>query len=122
MQYVRIFSDAAGESHFATVEVALHWADFAPPAPPVQLAEFTPALRFTFTAVPAAWSGDWHPTPRRQLWVILAGRWEVTVSDGDVRQFEPGAAVLLEDTTGKGHISRIVGDDEAQSAIVQLAE
>jgi quercetin dioxygenase-like cupin family protein len=122
MQYVRIFSDPAGETHFATIEVALHWADFAPPAPPVQLADFTPAVRSTFVAVPAGWEGDWHPAPRRQWFIMLAGTWEVTVSDGEVLRFMPGAAVLVEDTTGKGHITRIVGDEEARAAVVQLPE
>lgn len=122
MQYERIFSDATGDTHFATVEVAMHWADFAPPAPPVQLAEFTPAARFTFVAVPARWEGDWHPTPRRQWFIMLAGSWEVVVSDGEVRRFEPGTVVLVEDTTGKGHITRIVGDDEARAAVVQLPD
>lgn len=121
MQYVRIFSDAAGETHFATVEVAMQWTDFAPPAPPVQLAAFTPAVRSTFLALPAGWEGNWHPAPRRQWFIILAGRWEVTVSDGEVRRFGPGTVLLVEDTTGKGHITQITGE-EALAAVVQLPE
>ena len=33
--YVRIYADAAGESHFENVAIVLAEADFAPPAPPV---------------------------------------------------------------------------------------
>jgi hypothetical protein len=122
MEYVRIFSDPDGETHFATVSVTMQWADFAPPAPPVQLADFTPAARFTFLALPAGWHGDWHPAPRRQLFVMLGGCWEVTVRDGEVRRFMPGAAVLVEDRTGTGHITRIVGDEEARAVVVQLPD
>ena len=32
-------------------------------------------------------------------------------SDGEVRRFPPGALLLLEDTTGKGHITRIVSEE-----------
>jgi hypothetical protein len=42
------------------------------------------------------------------------------VSDGEVRQFGPGSMVLFEDTTGKGHLSRVVGPTEAVAVVVQL--
>jgi quercetin dioxygenase-like cupin family protein len=41
----------------------------------------------------------------------LAGELEVQVSDGMVRTFGPGSVVLVEDTEGKGHISRVVGTE-----------
>jgi hypothetical protein len=45
---------------------------------------------------------------------------EVHVSDGEVRQFRAGSMVLHEDTTGKGHLSRVVGPTEAVAVVVQL--
>ena len=44
-QYVRLYADAAGESHFEEVEVPLATQDFAPPAQPMNLSAFTPATR-----------------------------------------------------------------------------
>jgi hypothetical protein len=120
MQYVRLYSDAAGETHFATVNVDMRLVDFSPPAPLLHLADFAPAERFTFGAIPAGWHGDWHPTPRPQMFFFLAGIWEVTASDGEVRRFTRGSVALAEDTTGKGHVTRIVGDEDALAAIVQL--
>jgi hypothetical protein len=37
-----------------------------------------------------------------------------------VLHVEPGSAVLLEDTTGKGHRSRVIGDRDALLIAVQL--
>ena len=42
------------------------------------------------------------------------------MSDGEVRRFGPGSVTLVEDTTGKGHTSRVVGSDEVLAVVVQL--
>lgn len=118
--YTRISCDAAGETHFDTVAVALHLTDFAPPAKPFAVAEFIPATRFALCAPAAGWAGDWHPTPQRQLFLILGGVWQVTVSDGEVRRFGSGSAVLLEDTAGRGHRTQIVSEENGLAGIVQL--
>jgi hypothetical protein len=122
MHYARIFSDAAGESHFGTVAVDMALTDFAPPAPPVYLGDFLPASRLAFVRLPAGWYGEPHPTPHRQLLLILSGLWEMIVSDGEVRHFPVGSAILLEDTSGRGHTTRILGDEETHLAIVQMPE
>lgn len=125
MQNVRIFNDTAGETHFAAVDVPMHPTDFAPPAPLVNLAAFTPASRFTFARLAAGWHGDSHPTPRRQVIFILSGIWDFTVSDGETRRFPPGSVLMLEDTAethGRGHATQIVGDEDGLAAIVQLAD
>jgi hypothetical protein len=46
----------------------------------------------------------------------------VQTSNGEVRRFGPGDVVLLEDTTGKGHRSRVVGDRDVLGAVVQLED
>ncbi len=120
MKYVRIYADENGESHFEDIEIEFLPVDFAPPAPPINISSFTPANRFGFANVPPGWSGDWHPTPKRQIFFYLSGTIEAEVSDGEIRQFGPGSVTLVEDTTGKGHRSRVVGDDEVFTAIVQL--
>ncbi len=117
--YVRLYADADGESHFEDVAVPLATLDFAPPARPMNLSAFTPAVQWAFFQIPAGWYGDWHPTPRRQMFFWLAGEVEITVSDGEVRRFPSGTALLVEDTAGKGHYSRTVGDDTL-AAVVQL--
>ncbi len=120
MKYVRVYADQNGESHFEDIEIEFSPVDFAPPAPPINISSFTPANRFGFANVPPGWSGDWHPTPKRQVFFYLSGTIEAEVSDGEIRRFGPGSVTLVEDTTGKGHRSRVVGDDEVFTAIVQL--
>jgi hypothetical protein len=119
-EYTRVASDTAGETHFGAVPVALRLTNFAPPARPCAVGEFMPASQFAFCAPATGWYGDWHPTPQRQLFLILAGVWQVTVSDGEARRFSPDSAVLLEDVIGKGHLTEIVGEADGLAGIVQL--
>ena len=53
--------------------------------------------------------------------IWLSGETDFEVSDGEVRRFKPGSLLLLEDTAGKGHVSRVVGED-VTVAVVQLAD
>ena len=122
MDYVRIYTDSSGETHFEDVEVAFEEVDFAPPAPPVGLSSFTPATQWAFFSLPPGWIGDWHPTPRRQIFFYLSGKAGAEVSDGEVRHFGQGSATLVEDTTGKGHRSWTIGDEPLVLAVVQMPD
>lgn len=122
MKYTRFYTDEKGETHFEDISVDFALSDFAPPAPPVNLSGFTDAKRFVFLSAPPGWHGDWHPAPRKQMVFFLSGEIEAHVSDGESRLFSHGDVILLEDTTGKGHVTRVVGDVEALLAIVQLED
>jgi len=119
--YARLYADAKGESHFSDEEMELKSVNFASPAPP-DISAFTPAKHFVLLHAPAGWFGDWHPTPYRQFFFILLGEVEVRASDGDVRRFSPGSVLLVEDTTGRGHTTRVTANDPLITAVVQLAE
>jgi len=119
---VRIYADDAGESHFGVTEVSFNLVDYAPPAPPISVSEAQATEGVVFISSPAGWHGDWHPAPRRQLMFCLSGELEVTVSDGETRGFGPGCAILVEDTLGKGHVSRVVGSERSFMAAVPLAK
>ncbi len=120
MHCLRIYADDDGESHFDEVEVPLEEANFAPPAPPFLVSEPLNAKNLIFMSFSSGWFGDWHPSPAHQYFFLLSGRLEAEVSDGEIRQIEPGAAVLLEDTVGKGHVTRVLGEDEVQAIFVQM--
>ena len=121
--YVRSFADEHGESHFEDVLVGLEPVDFAPPAPPLHIAKLFEAERCGFVCAPPDWNGQVpHPSPRRQLFCNLRGEYGVTASDGTTRRFPAGSVLLLEDTTGKGHASRIIGGEDALLVSVALAE
>jgi hypothetical protein len=71
---LRIYADDDGESHLEEVELAFEAEDFVPPAPPVLMTQFKPAVSYAFERVPPGWHGDWHPAPSRVLAVYLSGR------------------------------------------------
>lgn len=109
-----------GESHFEDVSVTVAPVEFAPPAPPLNMAEPMEVERAILCTIPSEWVGDWHRAPRRQFYIQLSGNLEVAVSDGEIRKFSAGSFVLLEDTTGKGHLTRVVGDTAVDAVFVQL--
>jgi hypothetical protein len=121
-EYVRLYSDADGESHFEDLEVELSAVEFVPPAPPLNLSSFMSASQTAFFGAPAGWRGDWHPSSARNLFVVLSGEWEVEASNGTVRRFGPNSVLLVEDTSGKGHRSRVVSETDSLSVVVQLKD
>src|SRR5712664_1582268 len=118
--YPRLYADEHGESHFADVEIDLAATEYAPPAPLLDLSSFTPATQFGFMRAPAGWSSEWHPSSTRNIFFVLNGEWEVTASDGETRRFAAGSVLLAEDTSGKGHASRVLGDADSRAVMVQL--
>jgi hypothetical protein len=110
LKYHRFYSDASGESHLDEVRVKQTLAQAAPPAPPLLVSAFSPASEWGFFSAPVEWFGDWHPVPARQFMILLLGELDAMTSDGSVLRMRRGDILLLEDTRGKGHRSRNVGD------------
>ncbi len=118
--YMRLHPDEAGESHMRREELPLVPTDFAPPAPAIEVSATAPAVGWRFLRAPPGWVGDWHPTPRR-IWIFcLAGAMEFKSSDGAVNVVEPGSVMLLEDTAGRGHFSRVIGERDVLFVAVQV--
>ena len=65
-----------------------------------------PASGIIFREMPVTYDLDWHVAPRRQYVVHLDGDAQITASDGEARIIKAGEIVLVEDTTGKGHLSK----------------
>ncbi len=121
MKYAVLYIDATGASHFKDETIRFDIVNFAPPAPPVGLSNFTAATQTLFFKIPVGWFGDWHPAPKRQFFFCLSGKAELIASDGEKRVFGPGDVFLLEDIIGKGHQTRVVGKEDFVAAITQLA-
>jgi uncharacterized cupin superfamily protein len=86
------------------------------------LTELQAASGYSFELVHPGWSGDWHPVPQRLLAVYLSGTGTMEASDGEVRDLRPGTVLLAEDTTGKGHVSRVTGTEDMLVLIVMLPD
>lgn len=119
---IRIVADANGGSRFEDADNALAPANFAPPAPPIGVSAPSAAKAIRFIGAPAGWDSPPHPSPSLQWVIILRGTVEVRTSEGAVRQFTPGTAIHLEDTTGSGHAARVLpGDDWLALVVVDAA-
>ena len=120
MKYTRLYSDDDGESHFEDSELEFQTVDFAPPAPPLDIAVFGQVEQCSILRAKPGWKGDWHPAPFRQLHFYLSGEVEAEVSIGEKRRIGAGEIALVEDTSGKGHRSHVVGDEHVIIVVVKL--
>jgi hypothetical protein len=120
LTYLRLYADETGESHFAPLEVPVSPRNFAPPAPPFSVSELTSASQCGFLHLPRNWIGDLHPSPLRMWIIVLSGEMEFEATDGERQRIMPGSAMLLEDTHGKGHRSRVTGSGEVVLAVVHV--
>jgi len=64
----------------------------------------------------------WHTGPARQFVITLSGSSEVEVSGGVHVVAGPGHINLIEDTTGKGHITRNFGPEDRIALTIPLAD
>jgi len=113
MRIHNLYADAKGETHFRDIE--LDWAENTPGG---LMTKRLPATGIIFRQTPAAYDLDWHPAPRRQYIINLDAGVEITASDGESRIIGAGEVILVEDTTGKGHLSKAVGGKLRHSIFV----
>jgi hypothetical protein len=74
------------------------------------------------TAATDASDPGWHTGPARQFVITLSGSSEVEVSGGVHVMAGPGHINLIEDTTGKGHMTRNFGPDDRIALTIPLAD
>lgn len=115
MKYTRIYTGADGLSHFEDVDVPMTSISSSQ-----QTSELIKATGVIFRASGADFDLSWHNAPRRQFVVRLEGTTEIVASDGTTRRFGPGDILLADDTTGKGHISRVLDNRPGKSLFIPL--
>jgi quercetin dioxygenase-like cupin family protein len=110
MGVYRLYTGADGESHIDELKPQDH--------PELREIQTTSGIRLQEFA--AKQFIDWHPAPRRQWVIILSGELEIGLGDGTFRRFGPGDARLVEDTTGRGHTTRTLGDKSGLAMAVHV--
>ena len=108
----RLYTGGDGQSHIEPIDIE-------------QKAEWLkglPTTQISFRVWPKGEFLDWHPAPRRQFVIILSGQLEIGCGDGTTQVFGPGDARLVEDTTGKGHTTRVLGAEPCLTATIPLAQ
>jgi hypothetical protein len=115
MRIHNLYVDGNGETHFRDIEV--EWVEernFS------KLSARLPATGIIFRETSADYDLDWHPAPRRQYIINLDGGVKITASDGESRIIGAGEVLLVEDTSGKGHLSKSVGGKMRHSIFVPI--
>ena len=108
----RIYTGADGLSHAEDVEMTLSGNGTAE----------MKATSVEFSRRPPAPASDWHVGPRRQFVITLSGRAEIEVAGGKKVPIGPGHINLIEDTTGKGHITHNLGPEDRIVVTIPLAD
>ncbi|MBI4247579.1 MAG: hypothetical protein HY614_10390 [Candidatus Rokubacteria bacterium] len=103
MRIHNLYTDASGQSHFRDLEV--EWVEERRGS---KLSQRFPATGIIFRQVPPTYDLDWHPAPRRQYIINLDAGVQITAGDGESRVIGAGEVILVEDTTGQGHLSKAV--------------
>ena len=112
MRIHNLYADANGEFHFRDITV-----DWVEEGRGGKMSKRLPATGIIFRETAGAYDLDWHPAPRRQYIINLDAGVQITASDGESRIIGAGEVILVEDTSGKGHLSKSV---EAQDAPLDL--
>ena len=113
----RIFTGPDGQTHAEEMTVKLARDDAS-----TEVSEMAKATGAQFRRQAPSYFEDWHTAPRKQYVITLSGRGEIELSDGKKIPLGPGRILLLEDLTGKGHISRGVGTEDRISLLIPLAK
>jgi hypothetical protein len=121
LSVTHLWADASGVSHFRDEKLSFEAATPENPTagttsrtnPDPEALVSLPlrgATGATFLYLKRAAIEDWHRAPRRMYLIPVQGMSEVTAGDGEVRRFGLGQIVLMDDLTGKGHVTRAVGN------------
>jgi hypothetical protein len=106
---VRVFVDDSGTTRFEPFDLAT-------------MPEAGFATRTLFGQRPPGSMQDWHNAASPMFLITLSGEMEVEI-EGSLRQvFGPGDVRLAEDTTGPGHVSRVLGDQPWVFAVLIMDE
>ena len=108
----RIYTGPDGLAHAEEVEMKLNG----------NATEMIKATGIEFSRRGPNNSGDWHTGPRRQFVITLSGRGEIEVAGGKKVAVGPGHINLIEDTTGKGHITRNLGTEDRIEITIPLVD
>ena len=112
MAIYRLYTGDDGESHIEELDLTSH----------PELGAGQDVSTITFREWPAGHYIDWHPAPRRQYIISLTGELEIGLGDGSKVYYHPGDARLVEDTTGRGHTTKVLGDEPSIHVVIPLAD
>ena len=115
MRIHNLYVDESGGSRFRDIDV--EWVQDSPGG---KLSRRLPATGVIFRETSGDYDLDWHTAPRRQYIVNLDAGVALTASDGETRIIGAGEVIFVEDTTGKGHLSKAVSGQVRRSIFIPV--
>ena len=125
VKVTRIYTGPDNESHFADMEIPSDETETITYGSDndkiiTEQSEPIKVKSIIFREVTGHYERDLHPAPRRQFVITLKGELEIETGDGTRRRFGPGDILLAEDTKGRGHISRSIGNQPRKMVFITL--
>jgi hypothetical protein len=117
MTLARLVPDGDGPAFFRDMEIPYttvhtHGAE----------SEIYAAREIAFVWTASDFAMDFHSASRQRLIIVLSGQMEIEDGAGECRLFGPGDVIDIQDTTGKGHKTRVIGDQEMHTALIETGE
>ena len=120
LTYLHLYTDPDGMTHFREESIEFNQVDEPGARPSLSYHEITGAKSASLVKLKKGAVEDWHTAPRKQFSIVVQGIVELTAGDGEVRRLTPGSVTLLADTTGKGHITAAVGDQDHIALMIPI--
>lgn len=112
----RIFSKADGTSSMEKLQLSLEPQGSGWSSPRLD------GKGFVVKRLNCTMQAKWHTAPRRQMGFTIYGEGEIETGDGQKLVVKPGVVTLLEDLTGKGHLTRGRGTEDRLVVFTALDE
>src|SRR5713226_3947296 len=98
MGIFRLYTGSDGQSHIEDQALNSHPALTTPQT----------TAHIVFGQLPVGTFIDWHPAPRRQYVIILAGQLDIGLGDSTLRGFVPGDGSLVQNPSVHVHTTPVV--------------
>lgn len=112
LAYSVVFSDSTDVTHFRDEELPWQLQQSSDPGHPGLVTPFLDAEKIGFLRISIGYSSDWHPAPGKRFVMVLSGIAEIEVGGGQRRKFGAGSILLVTDVTGRGHKTRVLGNQD----------
>jgi hypothetical protein len=113
----RLYTGPDGQTHAEEID-----AKFSPAAGGNDVYKLLANTGAELHRAPPGRVADWHTAPRRQYVMTLSGHGEIELMGGKKIEVGPGSIELAEDLTGKGHITRTVGNEDRVTIQIPLTD
>jgi len=116
LMITHLFTGPDNQTHAEEIELKFT------PGKPAEVSKMMPTTGAELHRIVGGSFDDWHRAPRRQYVITLSGHGEVEVAGGKKISLGPGHIDLVEDTTGKGHITKVLGTEDRVTLQLPLAD